>query len=188
MEERGGGRRRRVPAAVRHPGHGVGRTPAVLGAQARWCTEVRPPIEHGTCKRSLMLYSNVAPTSTIAALTSTPHLVPSPPPPQRRPHLPHLPRRRHRRGAAVPVLLHGHAGRGAQELPGEVAVVLQHQLLRALPHGVQHRAAAAAAHRGTGGGARWSSETPSRWRSVALERLNRLSGHDLGQRVSLKGP
>lgn len=71
--------------------------------------------------------------------------------PQRRPHLPHLPRRRQQRGPAVPVLLHGHTGHGAQELPGEVAVVLQHQLLRALPLGVQHRAAAAAAHRGNTG-------------------------------------
>lgn len=65
--------------------------------------------------------------------------------PQRRPHLPHLPRGGWRGGPAVPLLLHGHAGHGAPELPGDVAVVLQHQLLRALQNGVQHRAGAAAA-------------------------------------------
>lgn len=65
--------------------------------------------------------------------------------PQWWPHLPHLPRRGRRGGPAVPLLLHGHAGHGAPELPGDVAVVLQHQLLRALQNGVQHRAGAAAA-------------------------------------------
>lgn len=100
--------------------------------------------------------------------------------PQRRPHLPHLPRRRQQRGPAVTVLLHGHAGHGAQELPGEVAVVLQHQLLRALPHGVQRGAAAAAAHRGNPGVpcASSASLVPLASRAaLMLERLKRLNAH-----------
>ena len=67
------------------------------------------------------------------------------------PHLPYLPRRRQQRGPPVSVRLHRHPRHGAQELLGEVAVVFQHQLLRALPHRVQHRAPTEASHRGNKG-------------------------------------
>lgn len=70
---------------------------------------------------------------------------------QRRSHLPYLPRGRQRWVPAVAVRLHGHTGHGAQELPGEMAFVLQHQLLRALPHRVQHRTPAPAPLWGNGG-------------------------------------
>lgn len=66
-------------------------------------------------------------------------------------HLPYLPWRRQQRGSPVSMRLHRHFGYSAQELLREVAVVLQHQLLWALPHGVQHRAPTEAPHRGNKG-------------------------------------
>lgn len=66
-------------------------------------------------------------------------------------HLPYLPWRRQQRGSPVSMRLHRHFGYSAQELLREVAVVLQHQLLWALPHRVQHRAPTEAPHRGNKG-------------------------------------
>lgn len=44
--------------------------------------------------------------------------------------------------------LHWYAGCRSQELSGEVAFLIQHQLLRAVPHGVCCGEAAPAPHRG----------------------------------------
>lgn len=57
---------------------------------------------------------------------------------QRRGHVSDLSRRSRRRNPALALRLHGHAGKSAQKLLGEVAVFLQHQLLRTLSHGIHH--------------------------------------------------
>ena len=44
--------------------------------------------------------------------------------------------------------VHWHAGRRAQELSGEVAFLIQHQLLRAVPYGVCGGEAVPISHRG----------------------------------------
>ncbi|CAI7935409.1 RING-CH-type domain-containing protein, partial [Podarcis lilfordi] len=55
--------------------------------------------------------------------------------------------RRKRRRPALALRLHGHLGDRPQELPGEVAFLLQHELLRTVPHRVCRGAAAQAPDR-----------------------------------------
>lgn len=55
---------------------------------------------------------------------------------QRWSDLSNLPRRRELGGPPLALQLHRHLGDRPQKLPGEVAVLFQHQLLRAVPHGV----------------------------------------------------
>lgn len=50
--------------------------------------------------------------------------------------------------------VHWNAGRRAQELSGEVALLVQHQLLRAVPYGVCGGEAVPISHRGTLGSRR----------------------------------
>ena len=50
--------------------------------------------------------------------------------------------------------VHWHAGRCAQELSGEVAFLIQHQLLRAVPYRVCSGEAVQISHRGTLGSQR----------------------------------
>lgn len=67
---------------------------------------------------------------------------------QWRGHVSDLSRRSWRRNPALAMRLHGHAGKSAQKLLGEVAVLLQHQLLWTLSHRIHHWTEATATHTG----------------------------------------
>lgn len=149
VEERWGSRWWRVPGALCHPGHSYRWTVALLCAQTYGHTKVRCSFRniHSWLLHFIYTEELWCSSFTIGWVLFTMYVVLS----QWWPHLPYLPRRKQRRGTTVSVRLHGNPGHGAQELLGEVVVVFKHQLLRALPHRVQHRAPTQASHRGNKG-------------------------------------